>query len=52
MPCANEISLIPGSVDRDTVVVVETTIYSVPRSQLFWAAVSETKNPKPCSSAV
>ena len=35
---------IPGSVDRDTVVVVETTIYSVPRNQLLWAAVSETKN--------
>jgi hypothetical protein len=37
---------IPGSVDRNTVVVVETTIYSVPRNQLLWAAVSETKNPK------
>jgi hypothetical protein len=37
---------IPGSVDRDTIVVVETTIYSLPRNQLLWAAVSETKNPK------
>ena len=37
---------IPGSVDRDEVVVVETTIFSVPRNQLMWAAVSETKNPK------
>ena len=37
---------IPGTVDRDTVVTVETTIYSVPRNQLLWAAVSETKNPK------
>ena len=37
---------IPGSVDQDTVVTVETTIYSVPRNQLLWAAVSETKNPK------
>ena len=37
---------IPGSVQQDTVVVVETTIYSVPRNQLLWAAVSETKNPK------
>jgi hypothetical protein len=36
---------IPGTVDRDTVVVVETTIFSVPRNQLLWAAVSETKNP-------
>jgi hypothetical protein len=37
---------VPGSVEQDTVVVVETTIYSVPRNQLLWAAVSETKNPK------
>jgi hypothetical protein len=36
---------IPGSIDRDTVVVVETTIYSVPRNMLLWAAVTETKNP-------
>jgi hypothetical protein len=37
---------IPGSVEQDTIVVVETTIYSVPRNKLLWAAVSETKNPK------
>jgi hypothetical protein len=37
---------IPGREDRDTVVVVETTIYSVPRNALLWAAVTETKNPK------
>jgi hypothetical protein len=37
---------IPGSYDQDTIVVVETTIYSIPRDQLLWAAVSETKNPK------
>jgi hypothetical protein len=37
---------LPGSVDRDTVVTVEATIYSVPRNQLLWAAVSETRNPK------
>jgi hypothetical protein len=37
---------VPGSIERDTVVVVETLIYSVPRNQLLWAAVSETKNPK------
>ena len=35
-----------GSADRDAVVVVETTIYSVPRNMLLWAAVTETKNPK------
>ena len=37
---------VPGSVQKETVVVVETTIYSVPRDQLLWAAVSETKNPR------
>ena len=40
---------IPGSVERNTIVVVETTIYSVPRNQLLWAAVSETKDPKTLS---
>ncbi len=35
-----------GSIDRDTVYVVETTIYSVPANKLLWAGVSETKNPK------
>ena len=37
---------IPGTTQRETVVVVESTIYSVPRNQLLWAAVSETRNPK------
>ena len=37
---------VPGSVRKETTVVVETTVYSVPRNQLLWAAVSETKNPK------
>ena len=37
---------IPGSLDRETVVVVETTIYSVPKNALVWAAASETTNPK------
>jgi hypothetical protein len=37
---------IPISGGRDTVVVVENTIYSVPRDALVWAAVSETTNPK------
>ena len=35
-----------GSIERDTVYVVETTIYSVPANKLLWAGVSETKNPK------
>ena len=37
---------IPGSYSQDTIVVVETTIYSVPKDKLLWAGVSETKNPK------
>ena len=37
---------IPGSVQSDTIVVVETTIFSVSSNTLLWAAVSETKNPK------
>jgi hypothetical protein len=37
---------IPGSVDQDTVITVETTIHSVSQNKLVWAAVSETKNPK------
>ena len=35
-----------GGASRDTVVTVETLIFSVPRNQLMWAAVSETRNPK------
>ena len=35
-----------GSAGRDTVVTVETTIYSLPRDQLLWAAVSETRDSK------
>jgi len=37
---------IPGTVQDETFVVVENTIYSVPRNALLWAAVSETRNPK------
>jgi hypothetical protein len=37
---------VPGSVEKETVVVVESTIYSVPRNELLWAAVSETRNPE------
>jgi hypothetical protein len=37
---------IPGRVDRDEVVVVESLIFSVPKNQLLWAAVSETKDSK------
>jgi len=37
---------VPASARTKRVVVVETTIYSVPRNQLLWAAVSETNNPR------
>ena len=37
---------VPGGVQRETKVVVESTIYSVPRNQLIWAAVTETTNPR------
>ena len=37
---------VPAFVDEDTIVTVETMIYSIPRNQLLWAAVSETRNPK------
>lgn len=33
-----------GGARQETTVVVETTVYSVPRDQLIWAAVSETRN--------
>jgi hypothetical protein len=37
---------VPGSLQKETLVVVETTVYNVPRNQLLWAAVSETRNPR------
>lgn len=43
---------VPGSVQKDDVVTVETLIFSVPRNALLWAAVSETKNPKELSRFV
>jgi len=33
---------VPGSVRQETVVVVETTIYSLSNNQLQWAAVTES----------
>ena len=36
--------LVPRGVQRETKVVVESTIYNVPRNQLLWAAVTETTN--------
>jgi hypothetical protein len=43
---------VPGSTSQDTIVVVETVIYSVPRNELLWAAVSETRNPRELSRFV
>jgi hypothetical protein len=37
---------LPASARNETVIVVETTIYSVPRNELLWAAVTETRNPR------
>ncbi len=37
---------IPSSTRKETVVVVETTIYDLPLNKLVWAAVTETKNPR------
>jgi hypothetical protein len=36
----------PGSTRVDTVAVIETLIFSVPRNTLLWAGVTETTNPK------
>jgi len=36
----------PGSSRRETVITVETTIYSVTSNQLLWAAVTETSDPE------
>jgi hypothetical protein len=36
---------VPGSSRRATVITVETTIYSVTKNQLLWAAVTETSDP-------
>jgi hypothetical protein len=36
----------PGYTTKETIVVVETMVFSVPKDSLLWAAVSETANPK------
>jgi hypothetical protein len=41
-----------GPGQKETTVVVESTIYSVTRNQLMWAAVTETRNPKGLSQFV
>jgi hypothetical protein len=39
-------AVVIGGVDRDTVVTVESLIYSMAEDRLLWAGVSETRNPK------
>ena len=42
----------PGSKRQETIVTIETTIYSVPRNELLWAAITETRNPKDLRSFI
>ena len=35
---------VPGSRQQQTTVVVETLVFSLPRNQILWGAVTETKN--------
>ncbi len=42
----------PGYLKTDTVVSVETLIYSLPKDKLLWAALSETTNPSDVDSAI
>ena len=37
---------VPGSRQQETAVVVETLVFSLPRNQILWGAVTETKNAK------
>ncbi|MDH4272144.1 MAG: hypothetical protein OEW18_09230 [Candidatus Aminicenantes bacterium] len=42
----------PGYLKTDTVVTVETLIYSLPKDKLLWAAMSETTNPTSVDSTI
>ena len=35
---------VPGSRQQETTVVVETLVFSLPRNQILWGSVTETKN--------
>jgi hypothetical protein len=41
-----------GSSRRDTVAVIETLVFSVPRNALLWAGMTETINPKDSSRVI
>jgi hypothetical protein len=43
---------VPGQIGTDTVVRVETLIYSVSQNQLLWAGTSKTTNPKDLDKAI
>jgi hypothetical protein len=43
---------VPVSVSDDTIVTIETLIFSVPRDWLLWAATTETMNPSDVGKAV
>ena len=40
------------SVSDDTIVTIETLVYSVPRDWLLWAATTETMNPSQVGKVV
>ena len=42
----------PGYLQSDTVVTVETNVYSVTDDKLLWSGVSETFNPSDVAKAV
>jgi len=42
----------PGYVREDTVLTIETMIYSVPANKLLWAGMSETTNPKQAGKVI
>ena len=43
---------VPVSVSDDTIVTIETLVYSVPRDWLLWAATTETMNPSQVGKVV
>jgi hypothetical protein len=47
-----ELSYSTGSVQTDTVVSIETLIYSLNKDQLLWAGTSRTSNPEGLSELV
>jgi hypothetical protein len=42
----------PGRTTSETVVVIETLVFSVPQNKLLWAAVTETVDPKDAAGVI